>query len=316
MQKEVFSKLPKAVIFAADVGGTNTNIGLCSVKGNKVTLHAKFTFHSQKLSKFEDAIKQVLKESKFNISVACIAAAGPVSADRKTCKLTNVKWKIDVRKLPFKCLLLNDFEALGYSVNVLQPKDVKVVRKGSSNKQPIAILGAGTGLGKSLLYCCNDIYIPQPSEGGHADLPMTADEEPLFNWFGNKVEYEDVLSGRGIANLYRFFYWSWYHEMRKKDPAAIMKDKFHISKLTRDTFIQFYARCAKNFALDGLTTGGVIIAGGIAAKNPHLFGKDFIKEFTKSKTQRHILEKIPIKVITNYDVSLLGAAFAALHARV
>lgn len=316
MQKEVFSKLPKSVIFAADVGGTNTNIGLCSVKGKRVTIHAKYLFKSQKLTKFEYAVKKVLKDSRAEISAACIAAAGPVSADRKTCKLTNVKLRIDVRKLGFPCFILNDFEALGYSVNVLQPKDVKVVRKGPSSKLPIALIGAGTGLGKALLFYYHNAYYPQASEGGHADLPTTDGEEPLLRWLGGRPEYEDVLSGKGIVNLYRFCYWVWYHEMRTKDPETIMKENFHVAEQARKMFVEFYARCAKNFALDGLTRGGVIIAGGIAVKNPHLFGREFVREFVKSRTHRKLLGKIPIKVITNPDAGLYGAVFAALRARI
>jgi glucokinase len=315
MNKEVFSKLPKSVVFAADVGGTNTNIGLCSVKGKKVILHVKYRFDSQKVS-FDSAVKQVLKDAKVKISSACIAAAGPVSPDRKTCQLTNVKWKIDARKLPFKCFLLNDFEALGYAINVLQPKDVKIVRKGNSNKLPIGLIGAGTGLGKTLLYYYHGMYYPKASEGGHADLPLTAEESELLIWSNKSLMvYEDVLSGRGIVTLYKFMLTK-YEGSGSSNPAEIMKEQSPAAENTRKQFIKFYARCAKNFALDGLTRGGVFIAGGIATKNLHLFNQEFVREFLRNKTYRDLLEKIPIKIITNYNVSLLGAAFASLHALV
>lgn len=317
MQKEVFSKPPKSVVLAADVGGTNTNIGLCSVKGKRVKLHVKYTFNSQKLKKFEDAVKQVLKDSKVKVKASCIAAAGPVSPDMKTCKLTNVRWKIDVRKLPFKARVINDFEALGYSINILQSKDVKVVRKGKNVKSLIGIIGAGTGLGKGLVYMLGGIHYPSPSEGGHGDLPITKDEFPLLSWLSRKnnvVEYEDVLSGRGIVAIHKFML-TRYPGSGTNDPAEIMKEQSPAAEAARKQFIKFYARCAKNFALDGLTRNGIFIAGGIAAKNPKLFGKDFIKEFMNSKTQRKVLQSIPIKVITNYDVSLLGAAFAACQKR-
>ncbi len=312
MQKEVFSKLPKSAVFAADVGGTNTNIGLCSVKGKRVILHVKYRFDSQKIS-FDSAVRQVLKDEKVKISAACIAAAGPVSPDRKTCQLTNVKWKIDVRKLLFKCLLLNDFEALGYSVNVLQPKDVKIVRNGKSSNLPIALLGAGTGLGKALLLNYHGIYHPNASEGGHADLPVTAEESEFLLWCLERVEYEDVLSGRGIVHIYNFMLTK-YDGSGTSDPAEIMKEDSPAAEHTRKQFVKFYARCAKNFALEGLTRGGVIIAGGIAAKNVHLFNQDFVKEFMRNDAQKELLSKIPIKLIKNYDASLLGAAFASLNA--
>lgn len=311
MQKEVFSKPSKSVVFAADVGGTNTTICLCSVKGSKVRLYVKYRFGTQKLLKFDDIVEQVLKDAKVKVSAACIAAAGPVSPDRKTCKITNARLKIDVKKLPFKCLLLNDFEAIGYSVNVLQPKDVKVLRKGNSNEQPIALLGAGTGLGKSLLYYYHGLYCPQASEGGHADLPIVAEESEFLLWCKQSVvEYEDVLSGRGIVHLYKYMLTN-HNGSGTSDPAEIMKEDSPAAARTREQFIKFYARCAKNFVLDGLARGGVIIAGGIAAKNPQLFNAGFVREFMRNESQKHWLAKVPIKVIMNSDAGLLGAAFAA-----
>jgi glucokinase len=304
--------MKKGLIFAADVGGTNTNIGLCSVKGDRVIIHKKYRFDSQRLKNFEEVVKQVLKDSKTRVSSACIAAAGPVSPDRKTCKLTNVKWRIDVRKLPFKAGLLNDFEALGYAVNVLQPGDAKILRNGKSNNLPIALLGAGTGLGKALLHFDGKFYRPFASEGGHADLPITADESDLLLWCKDRVEYESVLSGRGIVHIYNFMLTK-YDGSGTSDPAEIMKENSPAAENTRRQFIKFYARCAKNFVLDGLARGGVIIAGGISAKNPHLFNTDFVKEFMRNETQKAWLSKVPIKLITNYDVGLLGAAlFASL----
>lgn len=292
--------MPKEVILAADVGGTNTTIALFS----KNKLVQKFSFDSQKVS-IDEAVRQVVDKTPYEISAGCIAAAGPISPDRKTCKLTNVPRSIDVRKLPFKCLLLNDFEALGYSINVLTPKDVKVVRRGEHSELPIALLGAGTGLGKALLIHNGKYYVPMASEGGHADLPLTKSEIQLL---GDTLDYEDVLSGRGIVRIYRAY------GGKDKSPADIMAEDSALSRKTKELFTTLYARCAKNFALDGLARGGVFIAGGIAAKNPGLFGKEFLDEFVNCKAQRQLLEKIPIKVITNYDVSLYGAAFAASRA--
>lgn len=314
MQKEAISKLPKQVVLAADVGGTNTNIALCSVVGKRVKLHVKYRFESQKLNCFEDAIKQVLSDSKVKIKSACIAAAGPVSPDRKSVKLTNVKWKIEAKKLPFKAKLLNDFEALGYSINVLQKEDVKVVRKGSANKLPVGLIGAGTGLGKALLFHNGKYYEPKASEGGHADVPVHSREEFIFvRMLNNKrkaVEYKDILSGRGIVRLYKFLRKE-YDGPSLNDPAEIMASSSPAAKQTKKWFAAFYGRCAKNFALDGLTRGGMFIGGGIAAKNLGMFNKEFTGEFLRNDTQQGVLRKIPVKVIKNYDVSLLGAAFAA-----
>lgn len=291
--------MPKFIL-AADVGGTNTQVALFS-KGKMVR---KWLFDSGVFA-LDEAVDRVLGEVDAKIYCGCIAAAGLVSPDRKTCKLTNVRWKIDVRKLPFKCLLLNDFEALGFSSNVLAVKDVKFIRKGMSNKLPIGLIGAGTGFGKSLLVHNGKYYVPLASEGGHGDLPLRRKEIDLL---GDNLEYEDVLSGRGITRIYRAY------GGKEKSPADIMAENSALSRKTKDLFIKLYARCAKNFTLDALTRGGIIIGGGIAAKHSQLFGKAFVDEFVKCKNQRELLEKISIRVITNYDASLYGAAFVASNA--
>lgn len=302
--------MPKSAVFAADIGGTNTNIGLCSVNGKIVTIHKKYRFETNRVKNFANLVKSVLKDANVKISAACIAAAGPVSADRTKCKITNAKLTVDVGKLPFSAKLLNDFEALGYAVNVLQPGDMKIIRKGKSNKQPIALLGAGTGLGKSLLYYHN-AYYPHASEGGHADLPITAEEADFLLWCKKPVvEYEDVLSGRGIAHIYKFMLTK-YEGSGTSDSAEIMRENSPAGEHTRKQFIRFYARCAKNFVLDGLARDGVIIGGGIAAKHSYLFNADFVNEFMRNETQKAWLSKVPIKVITNNDAGLLGAAFAS-----
>ena len=70
-----------------------------------------------------------------------------------------------------------------------------------------------------------------------------------------------------------------------------------------------YARFAKTFALDALATGGLYIAGGIAAHNVPLFESEtFINEFLSCGKQKVLLSMIPIYVIADYNVSLYGAA--------
>jgi len=79
-------------------------------------------------------------------------------------------------------------------------------------------------------------------------------------------------------------------------------------------FTKFYARCAKNFALDILAEGGLYIYGGIAVKNKEIFtSKDFVNEFEKSHRRVEIIKKIPINLIINYDLGLYGACYAAIH---
>jgi len=72
-----------------------------------------------------------------------------------------------------------------------------------------ALIGAGTGLGKSILIYDKHfkIYVPIPSEGGHGDFPIQNDFEikltkfiKEFRGISQPITYEELLSGRGYSN--------------------------------------------------------------------------------------------------------------------
>ena len=306
LKKEAITKLPKNVLLAADVGGTNTRIALCTLKNNKVNFHVKYYFTNNKLRNFKQAVDFVKKDSKTKISAGVIAVAGPVSEDRKESKLTNFKWRIKTKDLPFKAILINDMEAAGYSINVMENKDIKTVKKGLDRGR-IGLISVGTGLGKSFLIYDkkNKFYKPYSSEGGHADISVF--DKNLLKYINAKklTEYEDLISGRGLAKLYQ------YYSKKKKTPAEIMRTKNEAATRTKQTFSELLGRCARGFALDLMAKGGIYLGGGVISKNLDLINSIFIKEFVKSKTMERILEKISLKVIINEDLCLLGAAFAA-----
>ena len=87
------------------------------------------------------------------------------------------------------------------------------------------------------------------------------------------------------------------------------RDKDENCHKTFALYTIFYARCAKDFALDALALGGVYIAGGIAAKNLPLFlESSFMKEFVNCGKQQELLQQVPVYIITDYNVSMHGAA--------
>jgi glucokinase len=346
--KTLLSNQFQYYVLGADVGGTNTNIGIAGVEETKINMLFSLNYKTKKLSSLIPAINKTLEYAYSNYSIkinnACIGGAGVVSDLKDFIDLTNVPWNIDLNVLQDQTELtnihlLNDFQLIGYGLNLLNPKNdsdlIAVFNKDNINlKNPKIILGAGTGLGKTILLY-NDhfnAYIPFTSEGGHADLPVNDSYEfELIKYIKNQkkalnpVTYEDVLSGNGLENIYSFIYNSkefnkskYTDDIDKSDnkPVSISeyKEKDEICNKTFELFTRFYARCAKNLALDSIATGGVYMAGGIAAKNMDIFpSNNFLNEFKNSKTRQNILNKIPIYIIINYDVSIFGACFAAMY---
>jgi glucokinase len=68
-----------------------------------------------------------------------------------------------------------------------------------------------------------------------------------------------------------------------------------------------------NLALKMKAVGGVFLAGGIAPKIlPKLATSSFLQTFLDKGRLRRLLEMMPLKVITDDKLALLGAARCAL----
>lgn len=332
------------LVLAADIGGTNSNFGICDINLGHVALILSVHAKSKEITDFPQIVDHVLKYLEVNheISVkrACFACAGVVSENRDFCKPTNLDFEIDAHAIKSltglqEVIIINDFEAVGYGVDRIAKQDLVVIHEGKLREQANrAIIGAGTGLGKNILgwdYSLK-MYIPIPSEGGHADFPIyNQDEFDYMKYLqnivpdGQPISWEDVLSGQGIVQMYNFLGIKNTYEpteiagqlkLEGITPERIFKHR-QDDKQCGDTYkwySLFYARCAKNFALEALSLGGLYIAGGIAAQNLPLFQlPEFMKEFLNSREQKQTLSSIRISIVTDYNVSLYGAgAFLAV----
>ncbi|MFH1063727.1 MAG: glucokinase [Candidatus Woesearchaeota archaeon] len=350
--KEVKKDEYDGFVLAGDVSGTNTSLAIAGVTEKSIDPLFALRFKSQELSGITEALNETLKISaeKFGIHVskACLSPAGPINAGRDHCKLTNTSWDIDVKKVLSDTLLesltlINDFEAIGFGIPYLNeedPKDmIKLTHPHNKLPKPVAkavkgIVGAGTGLGKSILIYNTEKgnYVPSPSEGGHEDFAVVDSFEfELMNFVKNKrggeapVDFEDVLSGRGIVAIYEFLIDREVFKTNKisedidsaKDKVAIISQHAESDPACKKAFkifIRFYARALRNTALNLMARGGMYIAGGIASKNMEFFTDgDLMKEFEVNHTQHNVLKEIPVFIIKNYNISLYGAANVAAN---
>lgn len=333
-------KIPRGeeAILVADIGGTNSNFGVFMFRDSTIQLLVSLHIKSKNIQQFTPVIKDILaylkKTYDVDIKKAVIAAAGVVSEKRDWAKPTNLNFAIDAHEIrantSLACVyIVNDFEIIGYGLDKINSKDLVLVNAGKARRHANKIiLGAGTGLGKCILYWNkhNNRYMPLASEGGHADFaPQTQEELDLALFIKKKekitcnISWEDVLSGYGIQRMYRFFQSRNKHAVSDPEfntnggppPDEIFNSRNgdEHSRKTFELYTKIYARCAKDFALDALALGGVYIAGGIASKNLPLFELPiFMQEFVNCGKQAALLKEVPIYVITDYNVSLYGAA--------
>ncbi len=307
-------------MLSGDIGGTNVNLSIAEHKNSILLSHIQHVA-TKDYESFPELANDYLVHCGEEVKSACFAVAGVVNNQR--VEMTNTNLVIDAKEIinqtPLESvLIINDFNAIGYATNVLDESDFLVINEGVEKIRGVrCAIGAGTGLGKSILLYNKDlgVYTPISSEGGHCDFPFSSHEEWMFFEGYKQPTMENLLSGKGLEHIYHILQKNQYSEavslMSAKEISLNRHDKSICSE-TFHWFIKFYARAVRNFALDLLATGGVFIAGGIAASNSDMFTDLFMEEFTRHPRFQYqkILKDIPVKLIKNYDISLKGAALA------
>ena len=338
-------------LLAGDIGGTKTILRLVEV--TEVTLTEK-TFKTVREAQYISAsfpdlvpmVQEFLAQDKYiKPQSACFAIAGPVV--NNTCHLTNLNWVLDAQRLEIeldipKISLLNDFAANSFGILGLKDFDVHTLQSGEArDDSPIAVIGAGTGLGEAFLVPQGKKYQIFASEGGHTDFAPRNDLEiDLLRYLQKKlniehISVERIVSGQGIVSIYQFLRDSgfaqesadiaerirlWEQETQKTiDPAAIIsqaafKQSDRLSEKTMDIFIEAYGAETGNLALKLLSYGGIYIAGGIAAKIlPLIQDGKFLKTFKDKGRVSTLIEAVPVHIVLNPQVGLVGSVLYALQ---
>jgi glucokinase len=141
------------------------------------------------------------------------------------------------------------------------------------------------------------------------------------------VSVERVISGQGLFNIYQFLKDTGHGEeptwlvdqMRHKDPPAVITEnalegKSSLCTQALDLFVSLYGAEAGNMALKIMATGGVYLGGGIAPKMiAKLREPVFMNAFTAKGRMKPLLQTIPVRVILNPRIALLGAAGYAMR---
>jgi glucokinase len=345
------------IVLAGDIGGTNARLALYEVQRGKNGERARFTslFERTTPSKSQPSL-DVIAESFLSaaetetkgrvakgkgIDGACLGIAGPIEHNR--CHATNLPWVVDGRALALRLgfeqvTLVNDFSAAALGVTAVGPGELVSLGGATAVEHgPIAVLGAGTGLGQAFLLWSEAAirYQVIPSEGGHADFaPRTPLEAGLLQFLTTKygrVSCERVLSGNGLVDIFSFL--SQEPACRtlikpeteavlaspslSRDAAAEISHRGlagtdPICEMALALFCSVLGAVAGNLALSVLATGGVFVAGGIAPRVLGYMQKGGFREAFEHKGRLHTLvERIPAFVVTHPQPGLLGAATIA-----
>ena len=324
------------MILVGDIGGTNARFSLIEADAPEPLRHASLA--SRDFASLDAAVRAFLGDAPPPIHTATLGVAGPV-VDNK-CNATNLPWIVDGDALGRafgieRVTLLNDLVALSIGalhagrekLRVLQGDELP--RREGAN---VAVLAAGTGLGEAALVWAGQKHVPLATEGGHTDFaPRDELEMELLRFLRarhGRVSYERILSGRGIGALYDFF-----REVKSvAEPTAVTDAirgaadrnaeiaKHGLSRESEacdkavDLFASIYGAEAGNLALKTFATGGVFVAGGIAASMiERLESGPFLRSFGDKGRFSTLVQKIPVAVVMDSSIGLAGSAYHALH---
>ena len=298
------------MILAGDIGGTKTLLRAIDARGETVRDQR---YEGADWATFDDLLRDFLRGLGTPIDAACFAVAGPVWEDR--AEITNLHWTMEAAALASafaigRVSLINDFHAVALGVPLLGEADVIPLQRGSRDRtRPMAILGAGTGLGEAFIV---DGHIVA-TEGGHGDFaPQDEEQAQLFLYLHRRyghVSWERIVSGMGLVNMFTFL---GGEEIDASQVADLAGQGDPRAKRAVAMFVDTYGAEAGNMALRVLARGGVFLAGGIAAKNVSWFTDGaFIEAFRRKGRFRELMETMPVDLIVREDVGLAGAAEGA-----
>lgn len=310
-----------------DVGGTNARFGWQS--HGHAGLEFIRTLPCASSTSLADAIKQYLQLGGLpQPAAACIGIATAITGDM--VNMTNHHWSFSIRELQQQLSLeylhvINDFTALALALPDL--RDDQKIRIGKAcetmPRQPIALIGAGTGLGVSgLLPTGNTGWAPISGEGGHVTLAAGNEEEfEVITHLRNRYSHasaERVLSGQGLLDLHEALCTVRGRPWKPTSLAVEISNKalIHADEdclATMNMFAGLLGSVAGDLALTLGARGGVYIGGGIVPRWLGWFEQSpFRYRFEHKGRFSDYLKAIPTWVISADDPPALWGAARAL----
>lgn len=309
----------------ADIGGTNARLALSA--GADEPLLNTAVVECRRYPGLQDLLQDYLQaQGQTRIRRAALAVATAVTGD--LVALTNNSWSFSQRAVQAefhwdKLLVLNDFTALALALPSIRSSELVAIGDGLAEPDaPMALIGAGTGLGMSgLLPDGHGGWVPIAGEGGHGTIAPSSSLEVavaayLQRFFGH-VSTERVLSGQGLVNLYNAVCLVNGLQSDALEPEDVMRMGLSredaACNQALDCFCSFLGSAAGNWALALGARGGVYIGGGIAPRlTERLIEGPFRVAFESKGRLSAYLRRVPTWVLKDRPENALRGAARAL----
>lgn len=339
---------------AGDLGGTKTLLAIYSDQNGKLKQEHVQRYVSAEWTSLDSMLKHFLQtrpDTNGTPQTSCFAVAGPVK--NRAAELTNLGWSISQESLQQsagleRVELVNDFAVLIYGLPHFSDSQQITLQAGSgldsegsqAEQGPVAILGAGTGLGMARGLPSKTGLIALPSEGGHREFaPRCNDEWALVQWLKRdlsleRISVERVVSGTGLGHVMNWMLqqaenathplqekakaWRYntpdqpgYHDL-PASTSQYAQAGDRIANAAMTLWLSAYGAAAGDLALQELCTGGLWIGGGTAEKNQDgLKSMPFLNALRQKGRFQPFLEGLTVRAVIDPGAGLFSAACRA-----
>jgi glucokinase len=319
-------------VLAADIGGTKTAFALYSGDdANSLELERKAEYASAGAVGLEPLVARFLGSTR--VDAAGFGVAGPVS--NGVCHTTNLPWIIRLESLrevcgTAQCSLRNDAEAAILGIRAASRVRTLVWNSATVDPQaPVALATVGTGFGRAYLVPPAHAFA---TEGGHASFAARTERDvrllQMLRARHAQVAVEHVVSGPGLYTLFEAVLEQriaapereTLERLREADDKSAVVSELGVGALDAACvaavrwFAELLGAELGNIALQTIPRGGLYVWGGVARKLKSTLSDGTLREaFLDKNRMRPLLESIPLALLDEPDLALLGAREAALR---
>jgi glucokinase len=329
----------QSLYLVADIGGTNARFAIIDSQSGHWLGHwcTKVANYSTIVEAIEDAESHLMN----GVPIAAVSFAVGVPIDSEEIEFTNSHWRFSKQQLKqqfnwSRLLVLNDFRAAAYGVLATPVNHHHVVGHLSHENycRSSAVIGPGTGLGVAGLYPHEDSWVIVPTEAGHARWAVNTREELelLRILQGNDdgdsackgiVQREDILSGPGLAVLYRAV-----ATLQGKNSAPIsnpilspeeivtraLHQQDSLCLLVLNLFCRQLGYVVADIAVSMGVRGSIFLAGGLLPRMSEFFmSSEFRQAFESHPRFGFYFKSINTVLVMEENLGLIGAHSALLE---
>ncbi len=303
-----------------DFGNTFISLGIADI--DELTIDHFALLSTDDFEGPMDAIQRYLKSIPQCPDRVGLAFAGELEGD--AISLTRRGWRVTKEEVRAatgarQVTLINDIDALARALPSLQAHDFASVGiPAEKNEGTSVLIVAGSGLSIAAVMPATTGPRLIRGDGGAISMPASEPDEfdPQSLSPHGRPRAEDVLSGVGIARLYRAICEKASNMPKQLSAPQIVQlglsgEDAAASEAVRLT-ATWLARLAGDMALLFGASAGVYLAGGLCANVvPFVSANGFRGAFADKGRAREHLEQLPIRVVkTAADAGLRGAALA------